>query len=45
MNLLLVLGRLVLLERRQADLMTRILAEPLIKVDALAPTADNASDS
>ncbi|HEY0918167.1 hypothetical protein [Devosia sp.] len=45
MNLLHVLGRLVLLEPKQADLMQRILAQPLIKVDELAPAADNPSDS
>lgn len=45
MNLLHVLGRLVLLEPRQADLLTRILAEPLIKVDELTPKADNSADS
>ena len=45
MDLLHVLGRLVLLEPAQADLMTRILAGPLIKVDELSPSGENSGDS
>ncbi|HVW91557.1 MAG TPA: hypothetical protein VHB74_03030, partial [Devosia sp.] len=45
MNLLHVLGRLVLLEPKQADLLQRVLDGPLITVAALHPEADNADDS
>jgi hypothetical protein len=45
MDLLHVLGRLVLLEPKQLDLMARILEEPLIKVDELPPKAETAVDS
>jgi len=44
-NLLNVLGRLVALEMKQADLLQRILDHPLIKVEALHPEADNTGDS
>lgn len=40
MNLLHVLGRLVLLEPRQADLLTRVLDNPLIPLEDLRPDAD-----
>lgn len=45
MNLLHVLGRLVLLEPRQADLLDRILEKPLIGVEALRQEKDNIGDS
>ncbi|MDE3795822.1 N-6 DNA methylase [Sinorhizobium meliloti] len=45
MNLLHVLGRLVLLEPRQADLLDRILEKPLIGVEALRQENDNVGDS
>jgi hypothetical protein len=44
-NLLNVLGRLIALEPKQADLLQRILDHPLIKVEALHPEADNDADS
>lgn len=45
MNLLHVLGRLVLLEPRQADLLNRILDKPLLTIADLGITADNGDDS
>jgi hypothetical protein len=45
MNLLHVLGRLVLLEPRQADLLQRILGKALVSVDDLGLGAQNAADS
>jgi hypothetical protein len=45
MDLLHVLGRLVLLEPKQADLLHRILAQPLITVAELAPKTETAVDS
>jgi hypothetical protein len=44
-NLLNVLGRLVALEPKQADILQSILDHPLIKVDALHPKADDGRDS
>ncbi|MEO6014046.1 MAG: type ISP restriction/modification enzyme [Devosia sp.] len=44
-NLLNVLGRLVALEPKQADLLERILAHPLITVANLKPAAENTDDS
>jgi hypothetical protein len=44
-NLLNVLGRLVALEPRQADLLNRILTHPLITVADLHPPVDNTPDS
>jgi hypothetical protein len=44
-NLLNVLGRLVALEPKQADLLNRILSHPLITVADLHPPAENATDS
>ena len=44
-DLLNVIGGLVKLEPKQADLLQRILDHPLITVAALHPAADNASDS
>jgi hypothetical protein len=44
-DLLNVLGRLVKLEPRQADLLQRILDHPLITVAQLHPAADNTADS
>lgn len=45
MNLLHVLGRLVLLEPKQADLMHRILGKALLSVDDLGLGAQNTPDS
>ncbi len=44
MNLLHVLGRLVLLEPKQADLMHRILGNALLSVDDLGLGAQNTPD-
>jgi hypothetical protein len=44
-DLLNVIGRLVRLEPKQADLLQRILDHPLITVAALHPEADNTADS
>jgi hypothetical protein len=44
MNLLHVLGRLVLLEPAQADLMQRILDNPLIKVEELTQKDNHQAD-
>ena len=45
MNLLHVLGRLVLLEDRQAALLQKVLDGMLIPVERLAPAADDQDDS
>ncbi|MBY5385333.1 N-6 DNA methylase [Rhizobium leguminosarum] len=45
MNLLHVLGRLVMLEPGQADLLNRILEKPLLGLEALGLKQDNANDS
>ncbi|MBB3655040.1 hypothetical protein FHX15_000239 [Rhizobium sp. BK650] len=45
MNLLHVLGRLVMLEPRQANLLNRILEKPLIGLEALGLKQENADDS
>lgn len=45
MNLLHVLGRLVKLEPRQADLLKRILDKPLLGLEAVGLQDDNGSDS
>jgi hypothetical protein len=44
-DLLNVIGRLIRLEPKQADLMQRILDHPLITVAQLHPAADNTADS
>jgi hypothetical protein len=45
MNLLHVLGRLVLLEPKQAALLQEVLDNPLIAVERLRPKTDNQADS
>lgn len=45
MNLLHVLGRLVLLEPRQADLLKQILDKPLLNVVELGLAADNEGEA
>lgn len=45
MNLLHVLGRLVLLEPKQAALLEQVLDSPLIAVERLGPAADDEADS
>lgn len=45
MNLLHVLGRLVLLEPRQAELLDAILGQPLLSVADLGLAPDNEADS
>jgi len=45
MNLLHVLGRLVLLESKQAALLEQVLESPLIAVERLGPEADDKADS
>jgi hypothetical protein len=45
LDLLNVIGRLIKLEPKQADLLQRILDHPLIEVAALHPATDNTTDS